>query len=314
MQEARFTLTEGGLSHEAALALMERIDTHMSVYALAVTINETDEKEALWETVAWFDSAAEAQTAGDVLDLMQARIGEVEQRDWVRESLEGLPPVNAGRFFLHGSHDRHLRKIGGISLEIDAGTAFGTGHHGTTKGCLLALHDILKRRRPARIFDLGTGTGVLALAAAAALRRTVLASDIDREAVRVTDLNAKHNHLRPLLKSFHAAGLHAPAIHEGAPYELIFANILAKPLERLATGIAALLAPNGLVILSGLTRDQERWITACYRTRGLVLVKALRLDNWVVLVMCRNVMHRRARTSYRVTTSAARGSGYAESI
>jgi ribosomal protein L11 methyltransferase len=108
------------------------------------------------------------------------------QQDWVRQSLEGLAPVTAGRFFLHGSHDRHRRRAGGVSLEIDAGTAFGTGHHGTTEGCLLALDEILKRRKPARILDVGCGTGVLAIAAARATGRKCVASDIDPEAVRVT--------------------------------------------------------------------------------------------------------------------------------
>ena len=317
MEEARFTLTQGGLSHDDAFALMERIENHLNVFALAVSINETNEALRLWETMAWFETADQAKAAYADLGLVQGVISEVETRDWVRESLIGLAPVSAGRFFLHGSHDRDKRKAGGISLEIDAGTAFGTGHHGTTKGCLVALDKILKRQRPARIFDLGTGTGVLALAAASALRRKVLASDIDAEAVRVTALNARHNGLGPMVKPIYAAGLHAPAIHAHAPFDLIFANILAKPLERLATGIASLLSPNGLVILSGLTRDQERWIVACYRSRGLVKINAIRLENWVVLVMQRKARATQAKTRKGFTLrakTAARGSGYAESV
>ena len=315
MDQARFTLTFGGFSHDEAFALLERLEAELRIDAVAITINETDEAKAIWETVAWFGARSEAEAAREVIGIETAAIAEVENRDWVRESLAGLAPVSAGRFFLHGSHDRNLRRAGGIAMEIDAGTAFGTGHHGTTKGCLLAFDTLLKRTRPARVFDLGTGTGVLALAAAKVLRRKVLATDIDAEAVRVTALNARHNGLRPLITAVTAAGLHAPAIHAHAPFDLIFANILAKPLERLATGIATLLALGGHVILSGLTRDQERWILACYRARGLVLVQALRLDNWVVLVMQRKSMQQKTRKKYSSRVkSAVRGSGYAENV
>jgi len=315
MDQARFTLTFGGFSHDEAFALLERLEAELRIDAVAITINETDEAKAIWETVAWFGTRSEAEAAREVIGIETAAIAEVENRDWVRESLAGLAPVSAGRFFLHGSHDRNLRRAGGIAMEIDAGTAFGTGHHGTTKGCLLAFDTLLKRTRPARVFDLGTGTGVLALAAAKVLRRKVLATDIDAEAVRVTALNARHNGLRPLITAVTAAGLHAPAIHAHAPFDLIFANILAKPLERLATGIATLLALGGHVILSGLTRDQERWILACYRARGLVLVQALRLDNWVVLVMQRKSMQQKTRKKYSSRVkSAVRGSGYAENV
>jgi ribosomal protein L11 methyltransferase len=315
MDHARFTLTFGNFSHDEAFALLERLEAELRIDAMAISINETDEAKAIWETVAWFGARSEAEAAREVIGIVTAAITEVENRDWVRESLAGLAPVSAGRFFLHGSHDRSLRSPGGIAMEIDAGTAFGTGHHGTTKGCLLAFDTLLKRARPARVFDLGTGTGVLALAAAKVLRRKVLASDIDAEAVRVTALNARHNGLGPLITAVTAAGLHAPAIHAHAPFDLIFANILAKPLERLATGIATLLAPAGHVILSGLTRDQERWILACYRARGLVLVQALRLDNWVVLVMQRKSAQRKTRKKYSSRVkSAVRGSGYAENV
>ena len=315
MDAARFTLTFGGLSHDEAFALMEQIEADWRVDAAAVSINETHEAKRLWETVAWFATRAEAEVASDNLGHKKAAITEVAARDWVRESLTGLAPVSAGRFFVHGSHDREKRKTNGVSMEIDAGTAFGTGHHGTTKGCLLALDALLKHHRPRRIFDLGTGTGVLALAAAKALNQKVLATDIDLEAVRVTASNAKRNRAGPLIKAVKAAGLHAPAIHARAPFGLIFANILAKPLERLATGITSLLAPNGFVILSGLTRDQERWISACYRARGLVLTKVLRLDNWVVLVMQRKSLNAQARRTFaqRVKTSE-RGSGYAQNV
>ena len=287
MSIARVTVTIGNLSHEASHDLAEQIENDFRLEPLAVTINETDEAKALWETVAWFESTELANEARAHLGQQQAIIAEVPDLDWVKRSLEGLAPVAAGRFYLHGSHDRHVRRSGGISLEIDAGTAFGTGHHGTTAGCLEALNDILKRSRPRRILDLGCGTGVLAIAAAKALKTKALATDIDPEAVRVTLKNATLNGVRPLLRSQTAPGLHHASIKQSAPYDLIFANILARPLASLAPGLCTILAPGGSLILSGLTTDQKRWITACYRNRGLIQGKIIRKENWLAIVMTR---------------------------
>ena len=285
MSIARVTLTIGNLSHEAAHTLAEHIENNFRLDPLAVTINETDEANALWETVAWFESDEQALQARIDLDLPGAVIAPVPDLDWVKRSLEGLAPVAAGRFFLHGSHDRHVRRAGGISLEIDAGTAFGTGHHGTTSGCLEALDDILKRHRPRRILDLGCGTGVLAIAASQALKTKSLATDIDAEAVRVTMNNAALNGVKPLLRGQTAAGLHHTSIRGAAPYDLIFANILARPLATLAPGLCAILATGGHLILSGLTFDQKRWIAACYQNRGLTITKTIRNENWLAIVM-----------------------------
>lgn len=285
MSIARVTLTIGNLSHEAAHVLAEQIENDFRLDPLVVTINETDEAKALWETVAWFESDELAYEARLALSEPDAVINAVPDLDWVKRSLEGLAPVAAGRFFLHGSHDRHVRRAGGISLEIDAGTAFGTGHHGTTAGCLEALDDILKRHRPRRILDLGCGTGVLAIAASQALKTKALATDIDPEAVRVTVNNAALNGVRPLLCGKTAAGLHHSSIRGSAPYDLIFANILARPLTMLAPGLCVILAPGGHLILSGLTIDQKRWIAACYQNRGLIITKTVRKENWLAIVM-----------------------------
>ena len=281
---ARFTLTCPASSLAAAQMLADAFESHIAIDALAVTINETDEARALWSTIAYFASESEAREAAKSLHV-QGTVAALPDVDWVRQSLAGLAPVVAGRFQLYGSHDRARRRSGGHSFEIDAGTAFGTGHHGTTAGCLLIFDRLLKNTAPQHIFDLGCGTGVLALAAARATGKRVLATDIDPEAVRVTKCNALRNGLGPKVRALTAAGLHHPAIRAAAPFDLVFANILARPLAQLAQGISHLLAPGGVVILSGLTLDQVQWISACYRARGLVQVHGVNIGNWAAVAL-----------------------------
>ena len=287
MTAAQFTLTIHDLDLVQAQVLSEAIDGDIRFEALAVSINETDEAASRWEVVAYFASQAEALDAKGILAAADGSVNALAERDWVRQSLEGLPPVIAGRFFLHGSHDRQRRRAGGISLEIDAGTAFGTGHHGTTEGCLVALDNILKRHRPRRILDVGCGTGVLAIAAAKAAGTHALASDIDPEAVRVTRLNARRNGESPAIAAITAAGIKNPRIAKAAPYDLIFANILARPLIALASGLSRILRPGGDLVLSGLTLDQCRWILATYRRHGLVPIARIVRGNWAALVLSR---------------------------
>ena len=292
MTAARFTLTLAGLPLGEAQRLAARIEDDWRIEALAVTVNEIDEPRGLWETAAYFKDESDARTAAATLGL-HGVISALPETDWVARSLEGLAPVTARRFFLHGSHDRQRRRGGGVSLEIDAGTAFGTGHHGTTEGCLVALDALIKRQRPRRILDLGCGTGVLAIAAARALRRKVLASDIDPEAIRVTRRNATLNNAGPLVEAIVAPGLKHAAIAGKAPYDLIFANILARPLVALAQGLSQCLARRGTLILSGLTLDQCRWILATYRNRGLVPLQRIARGNWATLVLTRPAKQRR---------------------
>jgi ribosomal protein L11 methyltransferase len=308
---ARFTLTAPSRSLGEAQMLADAIDLHIAIHAMAVTVNETDEALALWNTVAYFETEAEADTASRVLGLSNATIADVPDVDWVRKSLEGLAPVSAGRFHLHGSHDRDKRRHGGHAFEIDAGTAFGTGHHGTTAGCLEILDALLKHTRPQRVFDLGCGTGVLAIAAARACHRRVLATDIDDEAVRVTRLNASRNSLGPLVHAITATGLDHAAIRQAAPYDLIFANILARPLVSLAQGLSHLVSPGGTIILSGLTRDQLRWVSAAYAVRGFVSTHVVRNDNWVALAMQRPLSKaKRPKHSFRRLQNSAKAPGW----
>jgi ribosomal protein L11 methyltransferase len=213
--------------------------------------------------------------------------------DWVRKSLEGLTPVDAGRFVVHGAHDRVRVRANRIGIEIEAALAFGTGHHGTTRGCLLALDRIVKGRRPRTILDVGTGTGVLAIAAARALRRPVLASDIDARAVTIARENARLNRVGAAVEVVHRPGLGAYRFYQRAPFDLIFANILLEPLRRLATPMARLVAPSGYVVLSGLLLAQATPTLASYRARGLVLSRRIRLEGWATLVLVRPARSRR---------------------
>jgi ribosomal protein L11 methyltransferase len=208
-------------------------------------------------------------------------------RDWVGASLAGLRPVEAGRFVVHGSHDRHRVAPSRVAIEIEAARAFGTGHHGTTRGCLLALDRILKAHRPRRVLDLGTGTGLLAIAAVKALHARVLASDIDLVAVRVAQANARSNAVGHRIEVFRATGVDARRFGRCAPFDLVFANILLKPLQRLARPLSMLLAPNARVILSGLLPSQANAALAAYAAQGLRLERRLTLDGWVTLVLIR---------------------------
>jgi ribosomal protein L11 methyltransferase len=237
-----------------------------------------------------FDRKALGQQVGQAAGAATARtltFGTVEARDWVAASLADLKPVPAGRFLIHGSHDRVRAQRARIPIEIEAALAFGTGHHGTTRGCLIALDDLLRRRRPRRILDIGTGTGVLAIAAAKALHTVVIASDIDKVAVDVARANARLNHNGDAIRFLHAAGLTARALRAHGPYDLVLANILLPPLKRLAPPLAALLAPQARVIMSGLLPEHVNAARAAYALQGLALEKRSILDGWATLVFRR---------------------------
>ena len=209
----------------------------------------------------------------------------MEAKDWVKTTLEGLVPVRAGRFVVHGQHDRAKVPVNKIGIEIEAALAFGTGHHGTTRGCLLLLDEVLKAHLPRRVLDVGTGTGVLAIAAARALQKRVLASDIDPLSVRVAADNARLNGAGDLVETIRATGFSAPHFAERGPFDLVLANILANPLRQMATQMARHLAPSTLVILSGLLPHQAQGVIAAYRARGLVLVRQIGIEGWSSLLL-----------------------------
>ncbi len=213
----------------------------------------------------------------------------IQAADWVRDSLSGLKPVEAGRFIVHGAHDRTNIPPNRIGIEIEAALAFGTGHHGTTRGCLMALDRLCKalnkRRRARRILDLGTGSGVLTIAAARALHRHVLATDIDMGAVRVARANARLNRAGGMVEIVQADGVAAPRLRARAPFDLILANILLGPLLRLAAPLRRLTARGGRIVLSGIVPAQANAVIAAYRP--FALERRLDLDGWTTLVFVR---------------------------
>jgi ribosomal protein L11 methyltransferase len=208
-------------------------------------------------------------------------------RDWVKSSFASLRPVEAGRFVVHGQHDRRSLAGSRIAIEIEAALAFGTGHHGTTRGCLLALDRLLKARRPRRVLDLGTGTGVLAIAAAKRAGARVLAGDLDPVALRIARANARLNAVGPRVEAIRAAGVTNRRFIQRATFDLVFANILLAPLRHLARPLRSLLAPHARVVLSGLLPSQVNATLAAYAAQGLRLERRIALDGWMTLVLRR---------------------------
>ena len=240
--------------------------------------------EALAETRP---KAGEVRSALRAFPGITPRIQNVPPRDWVAESEAGLKPIRVGPFFIHGAHDWARRPKGKIALEIDAGMAFGTGRHETTKGCIQALVRLSDGHKFRRPLDVGTGTGILAFVAWHLFRRPVVAVDNDRDAVRIARENAVVNGLAKSVRVLRSEGYRAAVVHAEAPYDLITANILANPLIALAPALERHLARDGRAVLSGLLKTQEADVLAAHRAVGLELDFHLRLGEWSVLVLKR---------------------------
>ncbi|HEX7388812.1 MAG TPA: 50S ribosomal protein L11 methyltransferase [Acidiphilium sp.] len=205
---------------------------------------------------------------------------------WLARTLQAFPEQAIGaRFAIRGTHIATPRLPGRITITLDAGLAFGTGEHGSTRGCLRALERIAKARNPLRILDLGTGSGVLGIAGAKIWGRRIRATDIDARAVRVAAANAAQNGVAPLFRASRADGWTSPVLARHTPYDLVFANILARPLAAMAHQLAANLAPSGIAILAGLLETQSRWVLSAHRRHGLVLKARVREGAWTTLVL-----------------------------
>ena len=243
------------MGRAASAGVFDALGTAFEEDGFPVAVTEIDEDLDIQEISIYADDDVgpiEARLRG-LLDghAVDTPIGRetLPDVDWVTKSLEGLKPVRAGRFLVHGSHDRSARRIGDIAIEIEAGLAFGTGHHGTTAGCLEMLNEVVRRERPRNALDLGTGSGVLAIAIALMARIPVLATDIDPIATKVAAANARLNRASAYIAAQTAGGFHHPIFGLAGPFDLIVANILARPLMQLAPSMVGHLAPGGSLVL-----------------------------------------------------------------
>lgn len=275
-----------------ARALTELLGEVFDPAETAVAAFETDDGKT-WLLEAYFASEPDEDVIRELArpsvgdDVDGATFSTLAGADWVRASLDGLKPVRVWRFVVHGAHDRAAVRPSDYGIEIEAALAFGTGHHGTTSGCLAALAAELRRGRPARVLDVGTGTGILAFAAARALRSRVVAGDIDPVAIEVARGNARLNGVAPHLALYVAPGVRHPLARRPRGFDLVLANILARPLARLAPSLARVLAPGGRLILSGLLDRDVPGIVAAYRTQGLALRSRSSREGWATLVLVR---------------------------
>lgn len=256
----------------------------------AIATMEIDEKKDLWEASLYIDFDEEDMMRERFADVVSTDFPDaVIQRevipdvDWIAKSLEGLSPVRAGRFLVHGSHDRDRVHQNDIGIEIDAGQAFGTGHHGTTAGCLEVIETVMRARRVRNALDLGTGSGVLAIAARKLKPVPVLATDIDPIATRVAAENIRRNGIASGITTITAPDFHSPAFAANGPFDLIIANILARPLMRMAPQLVGHLAPGGSVILSGILAEQRWKVLSAYNGQNLRHVRTIWRNGWVTI-------------------------------
>lgn len=286
MSETRLHLLAEG---KDAAVIFAALDAAFEEDGLPLAMTELDEASGLQEISVY--AAGDGSGPERRLRAILGELGldrtilreELPDVDWVARSLEGLRPVRAGRFLVHGAHDRGGRRAGDIGIEIEAGLAFGTGHHGTTSGCLEMIDAVGGRERPGNALDLGAGSAVLAIAIAKFLRIPVLATDIDPVATAVASANVRKNGVASLVRTRTAAGFHDPAFAANAPFDLIVANILARPLMRLAPAMARHVAPGGSVILSGILERQRHTVLAAYGAQQFRHVRTLWRDGWVTL-------------------------------
>ena len=279
------TTLMGKAPAEALGEAMENLDP----VPTGVGVFEIEDGSGLWEVGAYF---VEAPDETDLLVLSTAfgakpfAVSELPETDWVAHVRRELKPITAGRFFLYGSHDADKVPEGSVPLLVDAAMAFGTGHHGTTLGCLLALDRLANNGFVGEnVADIGCGTAVLAMAAARIWPNPVLASDIDQVAVEVAEANVKFNDLEGRVHCVEAAGFDAPALRDAAPFDLVFANILMAPLIGLAPNMAKCVQNEGYAILSGILNHQADEVLKVYQDNGFSLQHHEIIGEWSTLTL-----------------------------
>lgn len=286
MTQTRLHFTAGKIDADRIFAALE---TAFEDDGLPIAVLEVDEDRDIHEVSLYADDdvdAVETRVKDILAGLALSKPIERESLpdiDWVAHSLEGLKPVRAGRFFVHGGHDRRKRHNGELAIEIEAGLAFGTGHHGTTAGCLEMLEQVVRREHPRNALDLGTGSAVLAIAVAKLAHIPVLATDIDPIAVKVAAANARLNHVKALVETVTAPGFHHPIFAARAPFDLIVANILARPLMRLAPEMARHISLGGSIVLSGILDRQRDAVVSAYVGQQFRHVRTTHREGWVTI-------------------------------
>jgi ribosomal protein L11 methyltransferase len=267
-------------------------DETLADLAYAIATFEVEGAQDVWRTTLYVASPAARQEADTRIALLDGLSGqavqaapwqEVAPRDWIKEMEYSFPPFSVGPFYIHGSHVTIAPPSGSTPLLVDANTAFGTGEHATTQGCLLAMEAICRRRIPAQALDMGCGSAILAMALGKRWHVPVLAVEIDAESVRVAQENAVLNRVQREVRVVLGDGYAAPEVRQRAPYDLIVANILARPLVAMAPQLARHLAPGGDAVLSGLLSWQEPMVLAAHRQQGLALVRRWRIGDWSAL-------------------------------
>lgn len=284
---ASLVVADKELAHTLAAGLQEMVEPAPDALTLF-------EHGAAWKIDAYYADAPDGTALAAALagvtghQVMAFDVAAVPDTNWVAMSQAALPPVSAGRFTIHGSHDKDRVPRGPNAILIDAGEAFGTAHHATTAGCLAAIDRVTRVRAYRNVLDLGCGSGVLAIAVArVAPRALILASDLDRPSVAVAAENMRLNGVAHRIHVFPAAGLDHPFIRHAGRFDLLIANILAGPLIMLATQIAAAVEPGGTLLLSGLLIPQAPQVIAAYRASGFALVRHDRVYGWSTLELTR---------------------------
>ena len=274
-------------------AVMENFEAALSSVCRAVSFYH-DEDADEWDLQGVKERGAyeeELAAALFVAEMVSGVIPEITRGlvpigGWLARTQQAFPEQLIGkRFAVRGTHIHDPELPGRITITLDAGLAFGTGEHNSTRGCLVTLEDLVKHHHPQRILDLGTGSGILAIAAAKLMHKPVLATDIDARAARVAAENAKLNHMAGMIHAIQADGWADPRITRAAPFDLVFANILARPLCAMAHQLAAHLAPGGVAILAGLLNTQVNWVVSCHRRAGLKLERRLVDGAWSILTL-----------------------------